>query len=127
MSRSAAPLGPVMSRGQLLTLTLAAFSVAVAGLLFCIVQIYRTAQLPEADASGMQWIILTPLSILFLFIVMPAFVTGLRGLRLLRTSERVELRRALPGRGWLIALGVLVLYFLTPFILAPLLGLFIGE
>ena len=34
----------------------------------------------------MQWVILTPRSMLFLFMVVPAFLTGLRGLRLLRTS-----------------------------------------
>ena len=116
-----------MSRGELLTLTLVALGVAVAGVVFCIVQIYRTALLPEGDGSGMQWVILTPLSMLFLFIVVPAFVTGLRGLRLLRTSEPVELSRVLPGREWLIALGLLVLYFLAPFIIAPFLGLFMEE
>ncbi len=33
----------------------------------------------------------------------------------------------LPGRGWLIALGLLVLYFLAPFIIAPILELFTAE
>ena len=116
-----------MNRGQLVALTLGAWAIAVAGTLFCIVQIYRTAQLPEGDGSGMQWIILTPLALLFCFIVVPATITGLRGLRLLRTSETAGPSRTLPSRGWLIALGLLTLYFLFPFIVGPLLGLFLGE
>ena len=100
--------------------------VSIAGTLFCIVQIYRTAQLPEGDGTGMQWIILTPLAMLFLFIVVPAFLTGLRGLRILHanqpttpsqalpgvpdTIQRIEPSQVLPGKGWLIALGLLTLY-----------------
>ncbi len=114
-----------MTRGQLFTLTLAAMGVSIAGTLFCIVHIYRTAQLPEGDGTGMRWIILTPLAMLFLFIVVPAFLTGLRGLRVLHanqpttpqalpgvpnTLERIEPSRVLPGKGWLIALGLLILY-----------------
>jgi hypothetical protein len=72
------------SRSQLVALTLAGFGVAVAGTAFCIVQTYRTAQLPEGDGTGMQWVILTPLTMLFLFIVVPAFATGIRGLRLIK-------------------------------------------
>ena len=111
-----------MNRGQLLALTLGALAVAAAGTLVCIVQIYRTAQLPEGDRTGMQWIILTPLSLLFLFIVVPAFVTGLRGLRLVRMSETVGPSQTLPGRSWLIGLGLLAVYFVLPFIIGPLLG-----
>ena len=98
-----------MNRGQLVALTFGAWAIAAAGTLFCIVQIYRTAQLPEGDGTGMQWIILTPLSLLFLFIVVPASMTALRGLRLLRTSEGTEetiaSSRTLPSRGWLIGAG----------------------
>jgi hypothetical protein len=115
-----------MTRGQLFTLTLAAMGISIAGTLFCIMQIYSTAQLPEGDGTGMQWIILTPLAALFLFIVLPAFLTGLRGLRILRahqtatpsqaipgvpdTIERIEALHVLPGKGWLIALGLLTFY-----------------
>jgi hypothetical protein len=116
-----------MNRGQLSALTLGAWGVAAAGTLLCIIQIYRTAQLPEGDGTGMQWIILTPLTLLFLFIVVPAFVTGLRGLRLLGTSGPIGPARTLPSRGWLIALGLLALYFLLPFGVGPLLGIFMGE
>ena len=154
-----------MSRGTLAALTLAAFAVAIAGTAFCIVEIYKTAQLPAGDGTGMQWVILTPLSMLFLFIVVPAFVTGMRGLRLIklapepRRSTAGDDRRAdgaadqdqagesteaefgkkggsggtgsawqaLPGKGWLIALGLLTLYLLAPFVLAPLFGLFMDE
>ena len=72
------------SRSQLVAITLAGFGVTVAGTAFCIVQTYRTAQLPEGDGTGMQWVILTPLTMLFLFIVVPAFATGIRGLRLIK-------------------------------------------
>jgi hypothetical protein len=113
-----------MNRGQLVALTLGAWAIAAAGTVFCIVQIYRTAQLPEGDGTGMQWIILTPLALLLLFIVVPAAITGLRGVRLLRTSETTGPSRTLPSRGWLIALGLLALYFLLPFIVGPLLGIF---
>lgn len=114
-------------RRELMTLTVGALGVAVLGTLFCIVQIHRTAQLPTGDGSGMQWIILTPLSLLFVFLVVPAFVTGLRGIRLLRAKMPAELSQALPGKGWLIALSVLVLYFLAPFIIAPIIDQFTGE
>ncbi len=116
-----------VNRGKLLTLTLVALGTAVAGTVFCVVQIYRTAQLPTGDGSGMQWVILGPLSLLFVFIVVPALGIARRGLRFLRTSEPVGLSRVLPGRGWLIALGLLVLYFLAPFIIAPILELFTAE
>ena len=115
------------SRMQGVALTLAALGVAVAGTAFCIVQIYKTAQLPQGDGTGMQWVILTPLSMLFLFIVVPAFATALRGVRVLRAREPLEASQALPGRGWLIALGLLALYLLAPFILAPIFGLFMDE
>jgi hypothetical protein len=152
-------------RGRLAALTLAGFGAAAAGTAFCIVQIYRTAQLPEGDGTGMQWVILTPLTMLFLFIVVPAFATGMRGLRLMRmppearrssagdferpdgASGQDEAARstqhafeqagasggagsewqALPGKGWLVALGLLALYLLAPFVLAPIFGLFMDE
>ena len=106
---------------------LAALGLAVAGIGYCIVQIYRTAQLPVGDGTGMQWVILTPLAMLFLFVVVPALVTAMRGLRLLRRSGPVQPARVIPGRGWLIALGLLALYALAPFVVAPLLGPFIGD
>ena len=114
-------------RGQVVTFSLAALGAAAAATLFCIVQIYRTAQVPEGDGSGMQWVILTPLAMLFLFIAVPGFAAGARGLRVLRTSDSTELAPALPSRGWLIALGLFALYFLLPFIVAPLLGPFMVE
>ena len=150
---------------QGVALTLAALGVAVAGTAFCIVQIYKTAQLPQGDGTGMQWVILTPLTMLFLFIVVPAFVRGMRGLRLIKlapeprrstagddqradgaagqdpaggsteagfgeeggSGETGSPWQALPGKGWLIALGLLTLYLLAPFVLAPLFGLFMDE
>ena len=152
-------------RGRLVALTLSGFGVAAAGTAFCIVQIYRTAQLPEGDGTGMQWVILTPLTMLFLFIVVPAFATGMRGLRLMRMPPEARrssagdhhrtdgaagldqaagpteagfddaggnggtesLGRVLPGKGWLVALGLLALYLLAPFVLAPIFGLFMDE
>ena len=153
------------SRSQLVAITLAGFGVTVAGTAFCIVQTYRTAQLPEGDGTGMQWVILTPLTMLFLFIVVPAFATGIRGLRLITrvpkprrspagnpqraegASGQDEAARstqtgfdeaggsggtgspwqALPGKGWLIALGLLAAYLLAPFVLAPVFGLFMDD
>ena len=152
-------------RGQLVALTLAGFGVAAAGTAFCIVQIYRTAQLPEGDGTGMQWVILTPLTMLFLFIVVLAFATGIRGFRFIKrplkphrssagdperpdgtfaqdeaarltqtgsdeaggSGGRGSAWQALPGKGWLIALGLLSLYLLAPFVVAPLLGLFMDD
>ena len=155
------------NRSHMVALTLAAFGVAVAGTAFCIVQIYRTAQLPQGDGTGMQWVILTPLAMLFLFIVVPAYRAGRRGLRLLQiapearrppadgdqrregavgqdqvrratgsetreggvdgTVSTEEMARVLPGRGWLIALGLLALSLLAPFVVAPVLGLFMPD
>ncbi len=152
-------------RGQLVALALAGFGVALAGTAFCIVQIYKTAQLPEGDGTGMQWVILTPLTMMFLFIVVPAFLTGVRGLRVMKLAPQARrspagdhpradgaagqdqaaqpteaglgeaggssgtesLGRVLPGKGWLIALGLLAVYLLAPFILAPLFGLFMDD
>ena len=113
----------------------------------------------------MQWVILTPLTMLFLFIVVPAFLTGIRGLRVIKlapkgrrspvgdhqradgtagqdraaqateaglgeaggSSGTESLGRVLPGKGWLIALGLLALYLLAPFVLAPLFGLLMDD
>jgi hypothetical protein len=130
-----------MSRGRLLVLTVSALAVAGLVALVCIIQIYRTAQYPNGDGSGMQWIILTPVALLFFFIGVPALTTAMRGARALGRIEaapesttagaedpsRPPSPQILPGRGWAIALGLLVIYFLAPFIIGPLLGIFIGE
>lgn len=130
-----------MSRGQLLVLTVSALAVTGLVALVCITQIYRTAQIPDGDGSGMQWIIVTPLALLFFFIGVPALATAMRGARALGRKEtqpesttaaaadasRPPSPQILPGKGWAIALGLLVIYFLAPFIIGPLLGIFIGE
>ena len=130
-----------MSRGQLLVLTVSALALAVLVTLICIIQIYRTAQIPDGDGSGMQWIILTPLAVLFFFIGVPALMTATRGARALSRREalpesttagvadasRPRSPQILPGRGWAIAFGLLVIYFLAPFIVGPLLGVLIGD
>jgi hypothetical protein len=74
---------------------------AAAGTLLCIVQIYQTAQLPEGDGTGMQWVILTPLAMLFLFLVVPSLMTGLRGLRFLSATQPIDLSRVIPSKAWL--------------------------
>src|SRR3712207_215191 len=87
-SNNGGALMALTARGQLVALTLAGFGVALAGSAFCIVQIYKTAQLPLGDGTGMQWVILTPLTMLFLLVVVPALLTGMRGLRLMKLARQ---------------------------------------
>jgi hypothetical protein len=62
-------------------LSIGALAVAFVGTAFCGYVIYRTAQVPVGDGSGMQWVVLTPLTLLFVGLVVPAFLFGMRGLR----------------------------------------------
>ncbi len=62
-------------------LSVGALAVALVGTALCGYVIYRTAQMPVGDGSGMQWVVLTPLTLLFVGLVVPAFLFGMRGLR----------------------------------------------
>lgn len=68
-------------RNQSMLLHIGALAVALVGTTFCGYVIYRTAQVPAGDGSGMQWVVLTPLALLFFGVVVPAFLFGMRGLR----------------------------------------------
>jgi len=56
--------------------------------------IYRTAQVPEGDGTGMQWVVLGPLGLLFFCLVLPAFIIGVYGLRMERALLRRETHKA---------------------------------
>ena len=111
----------------LLGLSMGAFCLGAAVTLFGAVEIYQTAQLPAGDGTGMQWIILTPLALLFLLVGLPALITGVRGLRRWRSRAETGMDGVIPWRGWQIAVGLLLLYLLAPFVVAPVLGFFWGE
>ena len=68
-------------RSQSVLLYIGALAVALVGTASCGYVIYRTAQVPVGDGSGMQWVVLTPLTLLFVGLVVPAFLFGMRGLR----------------------------------------------
>lgn len=61
--------------------TVLALAVGFAGALLCLAVIYRTARLPTGDGTGMQWVVLGPVALLFLGIVVPALIVGVNGLR----------------------------------------------
>ncbi len=71
----------VQQRSPGVLLHIGALAVALVGTAFCGYVIYRTAQVPVGDGSGMQWVVLTPLTLLFVGLVVPAFLFGMRGLR----------------------------------------------
>jgi hypothetical protein len=115
------------SRRKLLGIGLGALGLGAAVTAFCAAKIYETSQQPAGDGSGMQWVILTPLTLLFALVALPAFITGARALTRWRSIHDPALRDVVPWRGWQIALGLLLLYLLAPFIVAPILGLFSAE
>jgi hypothetical protein len=49
------------------------------GSAFCGRVIYNTAQTPLGDGSGMQWVVLGPLAMLFFGLILPALMLGIRG------------------------------------------------
>ena len=116
-----------MTRHKLLAIALGALGLGAAVTAFCAVKVYETAQVPSGDGTGMQWIILTPLTLLFLFVAVSAFITGARALKRLRSGHAPVSTGVIPWKGWQIAVGLLLLYLLAPFVVAPLLGLFFGE
>jgi len=71
--------GPGETRSK--ELTFLALGVGVLGTLLCASVLYRTAQLPEGDGTGMQWVVLGPIAILFFGVVVPALIIGVSGLR----------------------------------------------
>lgn len=115
------------TRSRTVAVTIAAWAIALAGTSFCVLQLYWTAQKDAGDRTGMQWVIVTPLAVLFLFVVLPAFATGIRGLRLLRGPEPISESSVVPGRLWIVALLLLLAYLLAPFVVAPLLAPFFDE
>ena len=75
-------------------LTLPALAVAILGTALCVYVIYRTAQVPDGDGTGMQWVVLGPLGLLFFGLVLPAFILGVYGLRMERALLRRETHKA---------------------------------
>jgi hypothetical protein len=81
-------------RTRSVPLCIGALAVALVGTAFCGYVIYKTAQVPVGDGSGMQWVVLTPLTLLFVGLVVPAFLFGMRGLRRPAASVPEALARA---------------------------------
>ena len=69
------------SKHEHLLPSLGLLAIGLGGAAFCVKVINDTAQLPAGDGSGMQWIVLTPLTLFFLAIVCPALRFGYRGIR----------------------------------------------
>ena len=74
------------SKHEHLLPSLGLLTIGMGGVAFCAKVIYDTAQMSAGDGSGMQWVVLTPLTLFFLAIVYPALLFGYRGLR--RSFER---------------------------------------
>ena len=60
-------------------LSLRAWAVAIAGFgtLFWLYTFYGIAQVPSGDHSGMQWIAVMPLGLVFLVLTLPALIFAL--------------------------------------------------
>lgn len=101
--------------------SLLAVAAGLAVTLFCAAVIYRTAQLPAGDGTGMQWIVLTPLALLFLLVGLPALIIGLSGLGRDPTAAQRGRRRAFRLLFGLLAV-VLVVLFVVPLAVGLLLG-----
>jgi hypothetical protein len=71
--------GPRQTRSK--ELTFLALAVGVLGTLLCASVVYRTAQVPDGDGTGMQWVVLGPIAFVLFGIVIPAFIIGVTGLR----------------------------------------------
>jgi hypothetical protein len=107
-----------------LTPRLIALLAGLAGTLLCALVIYRTAQQPVGDGTGMQWVILGPLGLLFFGLALPALiygVNGLRGARPLPSADELE-RREQRVRRLVVALVVflVVVFGITPMMIALL-------
>jgi hypothetical protein len=62
-----------------LALRAAALSVAGAGTLFWLYTFYAIAQVPAGDGSGMQWVAVMPLGLVFVVFTLPALVCAWKG------------------------------------------------
>jgi hypothetical protein len=56
-----------------------ALLIAGAGILFWLYTFYGIAQVPSGDGSGMQWIAVMPLGLIFLVLTLPALIFALSG------------------------------------------------
>src|SRR5262249_61035193 len=54
-------------------------AVAGAGTLFCLYTFYGVAQVPMGDGSGMQWVAVRPLGLVFVVFTLPALVCAWKG------------------------------------------------
>lgn len=90
---------------------------------FCALVIHRTAQLPPGDGTGTQWIVLTPLAMLFFLVAVPALIVGATGLRARTSAEAVRRsqRRAFKALFRFLVLALTAL-FLAPVLAGLLLG-----
>src|SRR5262245_56446043 len=62
-----------------LALRTAALFVAGAGTLFWLYTFYAIAQVPVGDGSGMQWVAVMPLGLVFVVFTLPALVCAWKG------------------------------------------------
>jgi hypothetical protein len=62
-----------------LLLRAVALAVASAGALFWLYTFYGIAQVPIGDGSGMQWIAVMPLGLIFVVFILPALVCSWKG------------------------------------------------
>ena len=53
-----------------------ALTLCAAGTLFWLYTFYGIYQMPVGDGTGMQWVAVMPLTLVFLFTVLPAFELG---------------------------------------------------
>jgi hypothetical protein len=69
------------NEGRSWPLTILALAVGLGCAGFCAYTIHRTAQMPLGDGTGMQWVVLGPLALLFFGVAAPALIVGINGLR----------------------------------------------
>ena len=65
------------AKSRLLSLRTWAVTVAGIGTLFWLYTFYGIAQVPSGDHSGMQWIAVMPLGLVFLVLTLPALIFAL--------------------------------------------------
>ena len=73
------------AKNRLPSLRAWALAAAWTGTLFWLYTFYGIAQVPAGDHSGMQWIAVMPLGVIFLVLTLPALTFALIG-RLLRVA-----------------------------------------
>lgn len=76
-----------------MALSLLALAASATVTLFCAAVIRHTAALPPGDVTAMQWVVLTPLAILFSLVAVPTLIVGVTRLQALRLAEAVDVAR----------------------------------